>query len=401
MRKLNNKSRADNIQKGKELEAPWWKDVASKVLQELPLEDSSNFNTAHHKLDLVIIGGGIAGLSAAVAAAERGLQTVVLEASSVLGQSGATGRSAGIISAGVNMPLHQLAPTSAGIVLWKETVIRAKELLREENNPNSLLQVKRTGSYDLATTKAAANRHRLEKVAMDKLGIECELVTASDFAVASSDYVRTDEVHCGLYFPDSGWLHPLSLLAFMANKARKAGARLIGNCKISSYEFSCKTGGKSKWIIHLENGKKISAPRLLVATGPTINPTARLYALAFELDLPKNFPLFWDANPYTYYDYRPGNGKITTTGGCYGKPGSVKSDPKYFQRVLSAGRHWMPALENVQPHYIWAVDLKLSADTLPRLRSLNHNTAFAIEGLGALGILPGIVLGNRAVQKLV
>jgi hypothetical protein len=139
------------------------------------------------------------------------------------------------------------------------------------------------------------------------------------------------------------------------------------------------------------------ARALVVATGPTAQPTARIYALALPAELPATFPLFWDAAPYTYMDFRPGAGYLTASGGRYAPPGGSARDKVYHQRLADAARRWLPELGGHEPSHAWAVDLAVAHDMVPRLRSLDADApSFAIEGLGALGVLPGIVLGKRA-----
>ena len=71
-------------------------------------------------------------------------------------------------------------------------------------------------------------------------------------------------------------------------------------------------------------------------------------------------------------------------------------DASYHKRLADAARHWLPELQDAQPVYSWAVDLAVATDTIPTLRPIGEQAAgVAIEGLGALGILPGIVLGER------
>ena len=43
------------------------------------------FQTVHHKVDFCVVGGGMAGLCAAVAAARRGAKTVLMQDRAVLG----------------------------------------------------------------------------------------------------------------------------------------------------------------------------------------------------------------------------------------------------------------------------------------------------------------------------
>jgi len=136
--------------------------------------------------------------------------------------------------------------------------------------------------------------------------------------------------------------------------------------------------------------------------GPTARPNARLYALSFDADLPEDFPVFWDAAPYVYYDYRPGDGRMTVSGGRYGAPDATRArDAAYHARMIEATRRWLPELAGVEPRWAWGVDLDSTADLLPYLRPLTKSApGLAIEGLGALGVLPGMVLGQRAGSDL-
>jgi DNA-binding NarL/FixJ family response regulator len=71
-------------------------------------------------VDVAVIGAGVAGLSAALAAAQVGANVVVLEAGQAIGQ-GATGRNAGILSAGINMGLTDAPPGKDGADMWPAT----------------------------------------------------------------------------------------------------------------------------------------------------------------------------------------------------------------------------------------------------------------------------------------
>jgi len=136
--------------------------------------------------------------------------------------------------------------------------------------------------------------------------------------------------------------------------------------------------------------------------GPTVEANARIYALAFKADFPDDFPLFWDASPYTYADYRPGNGRLGVSGGRYGKAGITKNDSAYYKRLADATRRWVPELRGADPTHRWGVDLYVTADLVPATRVLEEDTpGVAIEGLGAHGVLPSMILARRAADYLV
>src|SRR5262249_8402783 len=159
--------------------------------------------------------------------------------------------------------------------------------------------------------------------------------------------------------------------------------------------------GVTQWKLTVGEGASIIARRVIVAVGPTAQPTARIYALALPAELPATFPLFWDAAPYTYMDFRPGAGHLMASGGRYAPPGGSTRDKVYHQRLADAARRWLPELAGRAPSHAWAVDLAVAHDMVPRLSPLGTDaTGVAIEGLGALGVLPGIVLGKRAGSDL-
>jgi len=69
--------------------------------------------------------------------------------------------------------------------------------------------------------------------------------------------------------------------------------------------------------------------------------------------------------------------------------------------LAEAARHWLPELGSTQPVYAWAVDIAVSSDLRPNARRLEGKVpGYAIEGLGALGVLPGSILGRRSGERL-
>jgi hypothetical protein len=275
---------------------PWWGDLTPAVRTELQL--SADIPWPTQICDVIVIGGGVAGLSAALSARKAqaaGAQVVLLEREGSLGY-GATGRNAGILSAGINMGLSGLPPDDPLITLWTATTRVLRSLVEEAQQPGSLLSARLTGALTLAESKHAARA-------------------------------------------------------------------------------------------------------LIQATGPTARPNARIYALAFAADLPESFPLFWDASPYTYADFRPGNGRLGVSGGRYGKAGVTLHDERYHVQLAALTRRWLPELVGQEPQFKWAVDLYVKPDLLPELQPLGSSApGYSIEGLGALGVLPGIVLGRQAGQ---
>ena len=377
---------------------PWWQDISAEAKAELLLQPAEACESG--TVDVVVIGGGVAGLSAALSAREAGAEVLLLEATEGLGR-GATGRNAGILSAGVNMGIADLEPEGDEAQFWPETTRALLDLVNESRRADSLLQANLTGSLNLAESAHAARTLVREVKARLALGVRAELWSAQQVAQHTDGRLNTSQVTRAMWLPDEGRIQPLTLLAHLARKARAAGVHMVGKAEVNHFAEITYAGSAAFWRVILTNGQTIDARGLISAVGPTAQPNARIYALAFAANLPDTFPLFWDASPYVYADYRAGYGRLTVSGGRYGKVGGNGHETIYYQRLANSARHWLPELAGQEPIYEWSVDLAVSANMVPNLRQLGeHAPGLAIDGLGALGVLPGIVLGQRGGSQV-
>jgi glycine/D-amino acid oxidase-like deaminating enzyme len=378
---------------------PWWDDLDPAVRAELVLADVTA-SLPTQVLDVVVIGAGVAGLSAAVSARRAGARVLVLERNALIGQ-GASGRNAGILSAGTNMGLSCLPSGHPALALWPATTEALLALVREAARPGSLLSARLTGALSLAETISAARNLAREAHARVRAGLRAELWTPAQVAEITQGRLNMRTVYAALWLPDEGRIQPLTLLAYLARRAREAGVQLLGRAAMVTYEEVQAPGSTSCWRVRLADGRTVLTRGLILALGPGARPNARLYALAFSAALPADFPIFWDASPYTYADFRPGDGRLTVTGGRYGRAGVTRNDAHYFCRLQESTYHWLPELAREQPAYRWAFDLEVTPHTIPVLNPLGRLApAVSIDGLGALGVLPGIVLGEEAGRQI-
>ncbi len=144
---------------------------------------------------------GVAGLSAANAAASRGARVVVLEAATRLGL-GATGQNAGILSAGINMGLADVAPGSLEAAMWPATTEALLALVEQAQAPGALLVAWRTGSLSLAESATAARHLAREARARVAAGLRAEIRSPQQVAEVTGGRLRTDGLRSALLLPD-------------------------------------------------------------------------------------------------------------------------------------------------------------------------------------------------------
>lgn len=172
--------------------------------------------------DVVIVGAGIMGCSAAFHLAQRGMQVTVLEREHI--GAGGTGRSSAIIRQ------HYSHELTSRMALYS---LRIFERFREAIGADCGFT--RTGWVALASPeyRAAAEAN----VAMHRrLGIRTELVdvkTVRDLIPG----IRVDDAAVAVYEPDSGYADPHLTVTGYADAARRLGARFVLGEPVTAVRF--------------------------------------------------------------------------------------------------------------------------------------------------------------------
>ncbi len=234
-------------------EEPYWWEAFRPQAIEAP--------TLPKRTDVVVVGGGYAGLSAARALADGGVGSVVLEAGDF--GSGASTRSGGAISAGLSIGKSFTGKTLAyepafvrEVVGWSIAAYRSlHELVKTEKIDCALEQ---RGRFLGA---CAESHYDALKVRYDKLraggATDCHLVSRDEQrAEIGSDYY-----HGGLVLETAGKLHPaLFYGGLLAAVRRRNSITLAGQTCASKLE---RTG--DGWRVVTSAGE-IAAKRVVVAT---------------------------------------------------------------------------------------------------------------------------------------
>jgi gamma-glutamylputrescine oxidase len=174
--------------------------------------------------DLVVVGGGCTGLSAALHAAERGLSVVVLEGGRI--GWGASGRNGGQMIPGLRKGAHELVVLygrERGQALF-QLALQARTLVFDLIERHDIACDLRATGHFLGAVKA---RH----IADLEAEVRClqDVMRYPHAALLDAAAARTvvdTPYHGGLFDGWGGHLHPLNYTIGLAKAARAAGVRI-------------------------------------------------------------------------------------------------------------------------------------------------------------------------------
>lgn len=214
--------------------------------------------------DVVVVGGGFAGLSAALELRQRGLSVVLLEADRI--GSGASGRNGGQAIVGYASgqgPFEEQLGAADAQRAW-DLSVEAVHLIEQRIAAHGIDCDWRRGYTYVADSAKKARALREEFDDHSARGVACDWAEGADVArfIRSPRYVAAFREHT------SGHLHPLKYALGLARAAQAAGVRI--------HEHSPVTG--------LDRGRR------LVARTARGQVTARFGVLAGNCMLPEFGP---------------------------------------------------------------------------------------------------------------
>ncbi len=191
-----------------------------------PLEGDSS-------CDVAVVGGGLAGLSAALELAQRGFDVRLLEARRV--GAGASGRNGGQAIHGLACDVEtvegQLGMADAKRV-W-DMSIEALDLLRERITRHGIECEWRDGWLGLATSASKAKALSAWADRLERLyGYPLTRIGAPQVR----DWIASPRYAGGIHDPRSGHLHPLKYTLGLARAAAVAGAKLHEDTPVQALE---------------------------------------------------------------------------------------------------------------------------------------------------------------------
>lgn len=192
------------------------------------------------RCDVLVVGAGFAGLSAAIELSRRGYSVVVLEADRV--GSGASGRNGGQAIVGYasgQEPFeHQLGRDQARLA-W-ELSLQSMDLIDERIRDFDIDCDWVKGYLHVADSprKARALQEEMASMARD-YGFQAELLTGSDV----QRHIRSPLYQASAFDTSSGHLHPLKYVLGLARAAQSLGVRLFEHSAVTRLDRGASVTG--------------------------------------------------------------------------------------------------------------------------------------------------------------
>lgn len=237
--------------------------------------------------DVAVVGGGLAGLSAAIELADRGYQVALLEAHQI--GWGASGRNGGQALAGLACEQEtieaQLGLDEARRV-WAMT-IEALTLIQQRCARFQIDCDWRPGYLSLAVNERKARALQAWQLRMQSLyQHETAWITPRQLP----QWIASPRFHSGLHDPISGHLHPLKYSLGLARGARQLGVRVFENSAVIALDAAAtasgsvrvRTAGGSVRAAHVLLAGNVYLQGVAPALEPRIMPVGT-YIIASEV----------------------------------------------------------------------------------------------------------------------
>ena len=263
----------------------WWDGVEwSELSDQLP-----------SRTELLVIGGGYTGLSAAIAAADKGATVTVVDSGTP--GKGASSVNGGMLGAHPRLSWDVLASRygeEAADGLFAEAGAALpwiKDFIRTEGINCDFAE---TGRIQLAfSNRDFEGQKTLAQQLQDKGTVPCFTLESDQLASETSSTIYKG----ALVFPNHAGLHPAKYLLGLLESALKRGVHVVGNCRVNALTKTTRgfqaetdlgiinsdkvvlaTNGYSTEPFHWFARKVFPVPSFLIATEPLPKETIQRLA---------------------------------------------------------------------------------------------------------------------------
>ena len=346
------------------------------------------------RCEVVVVGGGVIGVSVAYHLAEAGIQDVVLLERKEL-TSGTTWHAAGLVG--------QLRTSINMTQLARYTSQLYRGL---EEDTGQATGYRQCGSISIAATAERFEELKRSASMAKVFGLEVNVLSVAEIA-EKYPLIQTDDLYGGIHIPSDGYANAVDITQALAKGAKSRGARIFTDTKVEAIlrDGDQVTGVRtaegeirSKYVVICGGmwSRDLSAS---VGVNLPLHACEHYYVLFEGVEgLNPELPVLRDYDACTYYKYDAGKllvGAFEPSAKPWGMEGisedfcfdEIAGDFDHFEPVLHDAMKRLPALERagIQKFFCgpesFTPDVRYHLGEAPELKN-----CFVAAGLNSIGL---------------
>ena len=355
--------------------------------------------------DVVVIGGGYAGINAARELARRGAAVTLFEAHT-LGW-GASTRNGGIVHAGYKWSPRQLVKRygqETGAALYRETLDSydlVKQLIADEAIECDFREV---GHLELAYAPSHVPELEHARDSLASVGVSSTVVPRERIR----EEIGSDAYYGALAVEGSGLLHPGRYFAGLAAAAARAGADLHEDVRAQSI----RRQADGRFVVETSRGAILARDVFVATNGYTdgVVPSLRRRVIPIGSFIIASEPLtadlahelspkgraFFDTKNFLYYWHVSADRRMVFGGRASFLPTSIDKTASILHRGLLEVH---PQLADYRIEYAWGGNVGFTFDRMPHVGRTRDGVRYAMGCCGT-GVALMTNLGTRVGQWL-
>lgn len=341
--------------------------------------------------DIVIIGGGVMGASAAYHLAKRGAKNIILLEKEEFFGTGATGRCAG----GVR---YQFS-TEINVKLSQESLPMIEHFKEETGQDVNYIQC---GYLLVATNEKDATTFKHNVELQNRLGVPTQLLSGDDVR-ARLPQMKFDDAIAGTFNQKDGIVDPNGIVMGYVLAAQKMGVQAVTNAEVTGINVS---SGEVRAV--QTNLGEIQTRMVLNAAGPWAGLIGQMADVSLPIvplrrqmfttnplpEVPPDFPFVIDFAKSLYF-HREGEGLLIGMSNQNEKPGFDQNVDEDFELVnLEAAIDRMPLVERASRASHWAGLYEVTPDAHPIYGGTDVKGFTICTGFSGHGFMHGPVSGK-------
>lgn len=362
------------------------------------------------KVDVAIIGGGIAGITTGFILKKQGFNVALIESNRIVGDvtAGTTAKitiTSGLIYSNLlskfgkdfalkfYMANFDAFNTISNIVneFNIDCDYRVSPLCLYSSDENSFHLIK--DEYD----------------SLEELGVHAKL----------TDELPYPHKGLGILHDNQGEFHPKKYLNFLADSIEGNGSFVFEKTRVfsiedapndSSYDFDLKKISNGNYndlkLIHTENGNILANFVVVATNSPIYDPDYvcnfmhqnKSYIMGVYTNKNKDSGMFVDINPF--HSYRSTNtdkGEMVIVGGEHHDIGEVEDTWECYKNLSN---YIEEIFDTTDIEYFWSNQDNRAVDEVPIIGETSHNGVYIATGFGSWGMTTGTISANVISQLI-